>query len=81
MKKIKIIVAAIIRAILLFAPGLAFAAWQWGKVAALINILATVGVETLFLLAFAIVSTAIHTARDEARRRAKVESDPTESLE
>lgn len=63
MKKIKIIVAAILRGALLIAPGTAFAVWQWGKVSALINILAAVGLETLFLFVFAFVKVAFDVAR------------------
>lgn len=69
MKRIKIIVAAIVRGALLLTPGTVFAVWQWGKVSALVNILAAVGLETLFLFVFSFFTVAYHTARDEARKR------------
>lgn len=79
MKKIKIIVAAILRGSLLISPGTAFAVWQWGKVSALINILAAVGLETVFLLVFSFIVVAIRVARDEARKRDATEK--TEDIE
>jgi len=69
MKKIKVIAAAIIRGALLLSPGAVFAVWQWGKVSALVNIQAAVGLETLFLFVFSFFTVAIHAARDEARKR------------
>lgn len=78
MKKIRIIVAAIVRGALLIAPGMAFAVWQWGKVSALINILAAVGLETAFLLVFSFIVVAIRVARNEAKKRAAM---PTENVE
>ncbi len=69
MKRIKIIVAAILRGALLLTPGVAFAVWQWGKMSALVNILAALGLETLFLIAFTFFTVIIHAARDEARKR------------
>ena len=71
MKKIRIIVAAIVRGALLVSPGTAFAIWQWGKVSALVNILAAVGLETVFLLVFAFVKVAF----DVARKRSSVTED------
>lgn len=67
MKKIKVIVAAILRGTLLIFPGVAFAAWQWGKAAAAVNLLAAVGVEVLFLCIFAFIAVAADVAR---KRRA-----------
>ncbi len=75
MKRIKIIVAAILRGALLIAPGTAFAVWQWGKVAALVNILAAVGLETLFLLVFSFFTVAF----DEARKRSASDKEQTNS--
>ena len=51
MKKLKTIAAAIVRAALLLSPGIAFA-----KLDSLINILAAVGLETLFLLVIVFIS-------------------------
>lgn len=73
MKRIKIIVAAIVRGALLISPGTAFAVWQWGKVSALINILAAVGLETVFLLVFAFVKVAF----DVARKRSNSDTEKT----
>lgn len=74
MKKIKIIVAAIVRGVLLISPGVAFALWQWGKVPALINILAAIGLETMFLLIFAFIKVAF----DVARKRSTEQSAGTD---
>lgn len=63
MKKVKIIVGAILRGTLIIAPGAAFAWWAWNKAMALIAILAAVGVETLFLVAFTFITVAVETAR------------------
>lgn len=52
MKKLRIFAAAVIRGALLLTPGVAFSIWQWHSTTALINILAAVGLETLFLLIF-----------------------------
>lgn len=79
MKKVKIIVAAIVRGALLIAPGTAFAVWQWGKVSALVNILAAVGLETGFLLIFSFIVVAIRVARERAH--AQSESADTDNLE
>lgn len=73
MKKIKIIVAAILRGALLVIPGTAFAVWQWGKVSTLVNILAAVGLETVFLLIFSFIVVAIRVARDEAKKKEESE--------
>ena len=56
MKKLKIITGAIVRGALLLSPGVAFSIWQWHSTAALINILAAVGLETLLLLAIVFIS-------------------------
>lgn len=56
MKKLRIFAAAVIRGALLLSPGVAFSIWQWHSTTALINILAAVGLETLFLLAFVFIS-------------------------
>lgn len=63
MKKIKLILAAIIRATILIAPGVAFALWQWSKVPAFIDLLAAVGLEVIFLFVFAFFKVAIDVAR------------------
>lgn len=70
MKRIKFIVAAIVRGTLLISPGTAFAVWQWGKVSALVNILAAVGLETLFLIVFAYFKVL----NDLARKKNEQES-------
>lgn len=56
MKKLKTIAAAIVRAALLLSPGIAFAVWHWPMLNPLINILAAVGLETLFLLVIVFIS-------------------------
>ena len=64
MKKVKIIVGAILRGALLIAPGAAFGWWAWNKAMALIAILAAVGVETVFLFVFSFITVAIQARRD-----------------
>lgn len=74
MKKVKIIAGAILRGALLLAPGAIFCSWAWGKAMALIAILASVGLEALFLLLFAFVSVAVQARRD-LRRKEREEAD------
>lgn len=64
MKKIKVIVAAILRGALIMAPGTAFLWWAWGKVPALFSILAATGLESVFLLLFSIVILGVKGARE-----------------
>lgn len=71
MKKIKTIVAAILRGIIILAPGAAFLWWAWGKVSALFSILASVGVETIYLFLFAFVIVAIRAAKDLKEKKAE----------
>ncbi len=71
MKKLKIIVAAILRGVILIAPAAASGWWFWGKAPALIAILAAIGVEFLWLLVFSFVAVA----RSEAKRRMKEASE------
>lgn len=68
MKKVKVIVGAILRGALLFVPGALFGWWAWSKTAALIAILAAVGVETLFLFAFSFITVAIQARKDLKRQ-------------
>lgn len=70
MKKVKIIVGAILRGALLIAPGAVFAWWAWDKAMALIAILAAVGAETLFLLVFSFFSVAVQVRRELRRKKA-----------
>lgn len=70
MKKVKIIVGAIIVFALLMAPGVAFGWWAWNKAMALIAILAAIGVETLFLFVFSFITVAIQARRDLRRKKA-----------
>ena len=70
MKKVKIIVGAILRGALLVAPGVAFGWWACNKAMMLIAILAAVGVETLFLFVFSFITVAIKARRDLLRKKA-----------
>lgn len=70
MKKVKIIVSAILRGALLVAPGVAFGWWAYGKTMALIAILAAVGVETLFLFVFSFITVAVQARCDLKRKKA-----------
>ena len=80
MKKVKIIVGAILRCALLLAPGVAFGWWAWCKAPALIAILAAVGVETLFLFVFSFISVAAQARRD-LRRKESPEAETGENHE
>lgn len=71
MKKIKIIVSAILRGAILLTPGVAFSWWAWGKVPALISILASAGVEAVFLFIFAFIVVAIRAAKDLKEKKAE----------
>ncbi len=71
MKKMKVIVGAIIRGALLLAPGAAFSWWAWGKAPSLISILATVGVEAVFLFIFAFIVVAIRAAKEMKEKKAE----------
>lgn len=77
MKKLKIIVAAIVRGALLLAPGAAYLWWIWGKVAALVAILAAVGLETLWLIAFSFVVVFVQTWRDR-KKQPEASEEPQE---
>lgn len=81
MKKIKIIVAAILRGALLLSPGVVFYLWQWGKVSALVNILAAIGLESLFLMIFSFIAVAINVAREKAGKRAASGDDEISAVE
>ena len=69
MKKIKIIVAAIIRGVVILTPGAAFAWWASGKVPALFSILATVGLESIYLFIFAFMVVALKAAKDMKKKK------------
>lgn len=79
MKKVKIIVGAILRGALLVAPGAAFGWWSWNKAMTLIAILAAVGVETLFLFVFSFITVTVRARRDFRRKMAaKAEAKESE---
>lgn len=71
MKKMKIIVSAILRAALLVAPGAAFGWWACTRTMALIAILAAVGAEILFLFVFSIIAIAVQARCDLRRKKAE----------
>ncbi len=83
MKKVKIIASAILRVALLLTPGVAFAVWQWAKVSALVNLLAAVGLETLFLFVFTFVTVMISAARQRtaAHDQEAQENENADNLE
>lgn len=72
MKKIKVIVAAILRGAIILIPGAAFLHWAWTKVPAMFSILAAVGVETLYLLLFAFMVALVKAAKDLKKKRSQV---------
>lgn len=71
MKKIKIIVAAILRGVVILTPGATFLWWAWSKVAAMFAILASIGVETIYLFLFALVICAIRAAKDMKEKKSE----------
>lgn len=77
MKKIKLVVTAILRLVLLVVPGAAYLWWIWGKVAALVTILAAVGLETLWLVAFSFGVVFVQTWRDR-KKSGKASETPQE---
>lgn len=71
MKKVKIIVAAILRGVIVLAPGATFLWWAWGKVSALFAILAALGAEAIYLFLFALIIVAIRAAKDMKQKKAE----------
>ena len=71
MKKIKTIVAAILRGVVVLAPGATFLWWAWGKVSTLFAILASIGIETIYLLFFTLIIMAIRAAKDMNEKKAE----------
>lgn len=69
MKKLRVLAAAVTRGALLLSPGVAFSIWQWHSTTALINILAAVGLETLFLLVFVFISVTVQAYKAEKKSR------------
>lgn len=80
MKKLKVLTGAIVRGALLLSPGVIWTIWQWHSTPALINFLAAVGVETLFLLAFTFVAVSIQ-AYKKTREAKQEKANEAESLE
>lgn len=81
MKKIKTVVGAILRAAFLFAPAFASAWYFWGKVQAIVNILAALGILALWLLLITLISVALAVAKENPdaeirHRRNKNDDDP-----
>lgn len=67
MKKLKRIVGVILRSAFYLAPSVGFALWQWHQCKLLINILAAVGVESLFLTVCLICRVAWQIGKTAAR--------------
>lgn len=81
MKKLKIIVAAIIRGALILSPGAAYLWWLWGKVAASVAILAAVGLETLWLIAFSFIVLFVQAWRDRKKEAESIEEPQEETAD
>lgn len=67
MRKLKLIAAVIVRCALIVAPGAAYAWWLWGKVAAMVAALASVGLEMLWLIALSLVMVLVEAWRNRHR--------------
>ena len=65
MKKLKVIAAAIVRGALILSPGVAYLWWQWGKVAAMVAILAAIGLEALCCIVIAFAALVIQVWRQQ----------------
>lgn len=74
MKKLMIIIGAMLRFAFLVAPGAAFGWWAWGNASALIAVPAAIGVETLFLFVFSLIAVAIQARRDLRRKETEAEA-------
>lgn len=69
MRKLRFVIAAVVRIALLLVPGAAFLWWAWPRVPALFSVLAAIGVEAVWLLVFAYVAVAVTMARNRVRNR------------
>lgn len=78
MKKLKTIAAAIVRAALLLSPGIGFAFWCWPMLDPIINILASVGLETLFLLVFVFITVTMQAEKAEKAEKAALKNEEIE---
>lgn len=79
MKKLKLILRAILRASLLLLPGIAAGFYSWPLAPALIAIMAAMGVELIFLIVWAISSVFIQAYKDEMKKRPQTDSIDTTS--
>lgn len=77
MKKIKNIVGAILRGVLVLAPGVVFLWWLWGKVAAFVAILASFGLEMLWAIVITFILAVIEACHE---RRKKLEAKKADAL-
>lgn len=68
MKKLKVLVGALLRGALLAAPGCLFGWWAWSLAPALIAVLAAMGLEVIFLSIYSFVVVAIQARRDLKRK-------------
>lgn len=75
MKKIRFIIAGIIRGTLVLLPGLLCLWWLWTKVAALVAILASIGLETLWLIVLSFVVLTVQAWREHKKVPAEKETD------
>lgn len=75
MKKIKIIVGAIMRTAFIIAPGVAFGWWFWDAVPAIIDLLAAVGLEAFWLLLFSFISVFVQTWKERKNPKQEEEAD------
>lgn len=73
MKKITVIVAAILRGAILLAPGVAFLWWLWGKVASFVAILAALGLESIWALVFSFVVLTVQAWRNQRKKMESAE--------
>lgn len=75
MKKIRFIIAGIIRGTLVLLPGLLCLWWLWAKVAALVAFLASIGLETLWLIVLSFVVLTVQAWREHKKVPAEKETD------
>lgn len=75
MKKIRFIIAGIIRGTLVLLPGLLCLWWLWAKVTALVAILASVGLETLWLIVLSFAVLTVQAWREHKKMPAEEGTD------
>lgn len=75
-KRLKRVMAALLRCLILFTPGVAFLVFALSAVPALFAVLAAFGVEAVYLFLFALVLTVIEAVRKAWKGKELQEAPP-----